>query len=436
MYLAILGYALVIIMIVGLLKGKLIPLVAFCLLPPVFGLLAGYNIIELAEFVVEGVKGTLNSAAMVLFATTYFGIMTKKGLFDPIVGFLAKKAGGNVIAITVITSLIAAISHLDTGMTSTMLVTIPAMLPIYKRFNIKQELLFLLIAQSVAVINLLPHGGGMVRISGVTGLDVAVMFNAIAPIIVIMMIYNVGFAVFVGMKEKKRLVALGPFTMEAGSGADVAGAENVVKIDAHYILNLVLTIAILALMFLNLFQSYFVFMMGLALALTINYRTTKEQNDALKELAANAYPIGIIMLASGILVGIMGKTGMLTEMANLIIRLIPDILSPFFTMIVGFISVPMSMALGADGFYFGLTPLFTEVGTQYGIPMLSIVSIMMLARDAVGCITPVSAVTYLAPGLIGIELKDLIKFSFKYLFLFFCIEVVVALVLGVIPLIS
>jgi CitMHS family citrate-Mg2+:H+ or citrate-Ca2+:H+ symporter len=251
-----------------------------------------------------------------------------------------------------------------------------------------------------------------------------------------MMIYNVGFAVFVGMREKRRLAALGPFTVEAGPGAGAVGEENAVKIDVHYILNLVLTIAILVLMFLNLFQSYFVFMMGLALALTLNYRTAKEQNDILKELAANAYPIGIIMLASGILVGIMGKTGMLTEMANLIIRLIPKILSPFFTMIVGFISVPMSMALGADGFYFGLTPLFTEVGTQYGIPMLSIVSIMLLARDAVGCITPVSAVTYLAPGLIGIELKDLIKFSFKYLFVFFCIEVVLALVLRVIPLIS
>jgi CitMHS family citrate-Mg2+:H+ or citrate-Ca2+:H+ symporter len=436
MYLAILGYALVIIMMVGLLKGKLIPLVAFCLLPPVFGMLAGYNIIELSGFVVEGVNSAVNASAMILFATVYFGIMTKEGLFDPIVELLAKKAGGNVVAITIMTSLIAAISHLDTGVTSTMLVTIPAMLPIYKRFNIKLELLFLLIAQSVAAINMLPHGGGLVRVSGVTGLDVPVMFNALAPIIVIMMIYNVGFAVFVGMKEKKRLAALGQTAIVAGYGEGSAASENTTKIGIRYILNLVLTVVIITLMFLNVFRAYFIFMMGVAMALMINYRTTKAQNDAIKEMAANALPIGLITLASGILVGIMGKTGMLTEMANLIIRLIPDFLSPFFTIIVGFISLPLSMVLGADGFYFGLSPLFTEVGAQYGIPTLSIACIMIMARDVLGCVTPVSAVTYLAPGLLGIELKDLIKSSFKYLFLFFCIEVVVALVLGVIPLIS
>jgi CitMHS family citrate-Mg2+:H+ or citrate-Ca2+:H+ symporter len=373
---------------------------------------------------------------MIIFATTYFSIMTKEGLFDPIVGFLAKKAGGNIVAITLMTSLIAAISHLDTGVTSTMLVTIPAMLPIYKRFNIRKELLFLLIAQSVAVINLLPHGGGLVRVSAVTGLDVSAMFNTMAPIIVIMMIYNIGFAVFVGMKEKKRLAVLGQAAIGAGYGEDSATSEDTTKIGIRYILNLILTVAIITLMFLNVFSAFFIFMMGVALALVINYRTTKEQNDAIKELAANGFPIGIITLASGILVGIMGKTGMLTEMANLIVRLIPDILSPFFTIIVGFVSLPLSMVLGADGFYFGLAPLFTEVGTQYGIPTLSIASIMIMARDVLGCVTPVSAVTYLAPGLLGIELKDLIKFTFKYLFLFFCIEVVWALILGIIPLIS
>jgi CitMHS family citrate-Mg2+:H+ or citrate-Ca2+:H+ symporter len=435
MYLALLGYALVTIMILGLLKGKLIPLVAFCLLPPAFGLLAGYNMKELSEFVVKGVRGSLNAAALVFFSTTYFGIMTKQGLFDPAVNFLSKKVGGNVVAIAVITSLIAAISHMDTGMTSTMLVTIPAMLPIYKRFNMRLELLFLLVAQSVAVINLLPHGGGMVRMSSVTGLDVSLMFRTLVPIIIIMVVYNMGMAVFLGMKEKRRLTAIGA-AVGAVTLEESNGVQMETKINIRYFINLVLTIIILVLMFLNLFPSYFIFMMGMAIALIVNYRTTKEQNDALKNFAGNAYPIGIIMLASGILVGIMGETGMLGEMANLIIRLIPRVLKPFFSIIVGFLSIPLSLVLGADGFYFGMTPLFTEVGSAYGISTLSIVSIMMLARDAMGCITPVSAVTYLAPGLLGIELKDLIRFSFKYLFFFFCIETVLAVILKVIPFIS
>lgn len=437
MYLAILGYGLVIIMIAGLLKSKLTPLVAFCILPPIFGMLAGYNLIELAGFVVDGVSGTLNSAALCLFATTYFGIMTEQGLFDPAVNFLSKKAGGNVVAITVITSLIAAISHMDTGMTSTMLVTIPAMLPIYKRFKIRPEIMFLLIAQSVAVINLLPHGGGLVRVSGVTGLDISLIFSTIAPVIPIMMIYNVAFAAFIGKREKIRIAAgqnAAVYDNLAESDRKVDLRE--VKINLRYVLNLGLTILILVAMFMNLFRSYFVFMMGLGLALIINYKTVKEQNDAIKQFAANAYPIGVIMLASGILVGIMGETGMLSAMAGVITGLIPESLKSFYTLIIGFLSLPLSMALGADGFYYGLTPLFVEVGASYGVPVISLASIMILARDAVGCITPVSAVSYLAPGLLGVELKDMMKFSFKYLFVFFCIEVVVCLVLGILPFVS
>lgn len=432
-YLAFLGYALIIIMIVGLLKKKLIPVVAFAILPPIFGLLAGFSIFELSDFVVEGVAGTVNSAALCLFATLYFCIVTDIGLFDPLVNFLSKKAGGNIVAITVITTLISAVSHLETGMTATMLITIPAMLPLYKRFGIRREILFLLIAQSVAVINMLPHGGGMIRIAGVTGLDVADIFANIAPIIVIMMIYNIIFAVLIGRKEKRRIAKSNDEAADYEVDLSRKKEMKSVKINFVYFLNLFVTIAIIVLMFFNVIRSYFIFMMGVGLILIINYKDIKDQNDAIKKHAASAYNIGIIMLASGILVGIMSGTGMLTQMANVIILLIPDFLKQVFGIIVGFLSIPLSLALGADGFYYGLTPLFTQIGTTYGIPVLSIASIMIIARDAVGCLTPVSAVSYLAPGLLDLELKDLIKFSFKYLFLFFCIEMVLAVLLGIVP---
>ena len=129
MYLAILGYLLVIVMMVGLLKNKLTPMVAFIILPIIFALLAGFSPAEIGGFVKEGVPKTLSASALALFATAYFAIMTDKGLFDPIVSWLSKKAGGNVVAIMIITVIIAAISHMDTGMTSTILVTIPAMPP-------------------------------------------------------------------------------------------------------------------------------------------------------------------------------------------------------------------------------------------------------------------------------------------------------------------
>ena len=434
MYLAILGYLLVIVMMIGLLKNKLTPVVAFVVLPIIFGLLAGFSPLEIGDFVKDGVPKTLSASALALFATAYFAIMTDKGLFDPIVSWLSKKAGGNVIAIMVITVIIAAISHMDTGMTSTILVTIPAMLPLYKKFQIKPEYLFLLLAQSVAVVNLLPHGGGMIRMSSVSGLEISVMFRNIAPIIVCMLIYNLICAVIFGKKEQKRIAAgVDPAVFGDTEDRDVTLME--VKIDVRYWINLIVTFGLLALMFEGSLPGYFVFMIGLSIALVVNFPTPKEQVATLKHVAEKAYPIALVMLASGVLVGVMSGTGMLTEMANVIVRIIPESFRRFYGVIVGLISLPLSFALGADGFYYGLSPLFLEVGSSYGFTTLSLASIMMLARDALGNITPVSPVTYLAPGLIGKDLTVFIKFCLKYLVLYFLIELVLCILFGILPLV-
>lgn len=432
MYLAILGYLLVIVMMVGLLKGKLTPMVAFVVLPIIFGLLAGFNPVELGAFVKDGVPKTLNASALALFATAYFAIMTEKGLFDPVVGWLSRKAGGNVVAIMIITVVIAAISHMDTGMTSTILVTIPSMLPLYRKFKIKPEYLFLLMAQSISVVNLLPHGGGMIRMSSVSGLDISTMFRSVAPVIACMLVYNLVCAVVFGRKEQRRIAAGTEFATY-GEAEDREVELRDTKLDIRYWLNLGVTALLLVLMFEGSLPGYFVFMIGLSLALLINYRTPKEQTAALKYVAEKAYPIALVMLASGVLVGVMSGTGMLNEMANVIVSLIPDSLRRFYGVIVGVVSLPLGFALGADGFYYGLSPLFLEVGTSYGFSALSLASIMMLARDALGCITPVSPVTYLAPGLLGKDLPVFIRFCLKYLLLYFAIELGLCVIFGILP---
>lgn len=434
MYLAFLGYLLIIVMMIGLLKNKLTPVVAFVVLPVVFGLLAGFSPSEIGGFAKEGVPKTLSATALALFATAYFAIMTDEGLFDPIVSWLSKKAGGNVVAIMLITVFIAAISHMDTGMTSTILVTIPAMLPLYRKFKIKPEYLFLLMAQSIGVVNLLPHGGGMIRMSSVSGLEISQMFRTVAPVIALMLVYNLGCAIVFGRREQRRIAA----GVDEATYGDAENKEVVfkdVKIGVRYWLNLAVTALLLTLMFEGSLPGYFVFMIGLSLALLINYRTPKEQVAKIKYVAEKAYPIALVMLASGVLVGVMSGTGMLAEMANVIVSLIPESFRRFYGVIVGVISIPLSFSLGADGFYYGLSPLFLEVGTSYGFSALSLASIMMLARDAVGCITPVSPVTYLAPGLLGKDLTVFIKFCLKYLLLYFAIELVLCILLGILPIV-
>jgi len=435
MYLAILGYSMMALLIFVLLKGKLTPVVAFVILPPVFALLAGFSIFDISGFVVQGVPKTINAMALTLFATVYFRIMTDRGLFEPVVRWLSKKAGGNVSAILVITTIIAAISHMDTGTTSTMLVTIPAMLPLYKKFNIRVEWMFLMIAQAVGVVNLLPHGGGPVRVSSVTGLDISLIFRTIAPVIIAMLVYNVISAVLFGRIEQRYIEKMyGTKNGDAtGAAADLSNIREV-KIDAKYWANLIVTFLMLGLMFQGKLSGYFIFMLGLAAAMLINFPKTTDQIKVIKASGEDALYISAIMLASGVMVGILSGTGMLTSMAEVVVGLIPTSLKSIYGILIGYLSIPLSIALGADGFYYGLTNLFTQVGNSYGFTSLSIVSLMMLARDAFGNITPVSPVTYLAPGLLGKDLGAFIKFCFKYLLLYFTVEVLLCVLFGIVPL--
>ena len=138
---AIVGFLMIIIIVALLLKGKLSPIVTLTLIPAVAALILGFAPLEVAKFIKEGMQSTISNAILFIFSVIFFGVMSDAGMFDVIVDFLVKKAGNNVIAVTVATAIIATIAHLDGTTAVTVLITIPAMLPIYKKMNISPLIL-------------------------------------------------------------------------------------------------------------------------------------------------------------------------------------------------------------------------------------------------------------------------------------------------------
>lgn len=187
---AILGYLMIALIVVLLLTNKATPITAFVIIPPIVALVAGYSIEEVNGFIQAGVSSSMGTALLALLSIIFFSIMTEQGLFDPFVNFLVSKAGNNVAVITVISAIVAHFSHLDTGTTSTLLVTIPSMLPIYRRLGIDRKYLYLVIVQAIGVMNLLPWGGAITRSCAVTGMDPATITVAVAPCLVAGFAYN------------------------------------------------------------------------------------------------------------------------------------------------------------------------------------------------------------------------------------------------------
>ena len=156
---AAVGFLMIIAIVILLLKGKMSPIVVLAVIPSIAALLLGHGPIEIAGMIKNGVSTTTSNGILFIFSVIYFGVLSDTGLFDIIVNFLVKLAGSNVIAVTVATAVIATIAHLDGTTATTVLITIPALYPVYKRMKIDPKILLCLTGACMGVMNLLPWGG-------------------------------------------------------------------------------------------------------------------------------------------------------------------------------------------------------------------------------------------------------------------------------------
>ncbi len=433
---AILGYLMIALIVLLLLKNKANPIMAFTLIPPVIALLAGYTLEDINTFIKAGVSGSLGTALLAMLSIIFFSIMTEQGLFDPVVNFLVSKAGNNVAIITVISALVAHFSHLDTGTTSTLLVTIPAMLPIYRRLGIDRKYLYIEIVQAIGVMNLLPWGGAITRSCAVTGMDPAMITKAVLPCIIAGFAYNMVTAYMFGIRAQKKINA---GILDRGEGADngdvglTVESNRDTKLNLKYWMNLAWTIFIIVLLFKSTFAGYITFMFAVTGALLINYRTVKDWNGVIDKYAKNALRTSLVMFSAGIFSGILNNSEMLNEMASVVTGMIPGSMAPLFAIIAGVIAFIFSILLGADGFHYGMMPLLIKAGESFGFQAAGLVYVMCMAADVVSQIRPVQATSWMTAGMCGIEFKDGVMKAFPIVLGLFGVEMIVGILTGIVP---
>ena len=83
--LALIGFALMIVLMFVLIKEKMAPPLAFILLPIIAAVLAGFGVADISEFIKTGMKTMMNTAILFIFSISYFTLMSDAGLFDPII---------------------------------------------------------------------------------------------------------------------------------------------------------------------------------------------------------------------------------------------------------------------------------------------------------------------------------------------------------------
>ncbi|MTK07513.1 MAG: citrate transporter [Hungatella sp.] len=438
--LALLGFATIIMIIVLLLRNVTVPALAFIGVSSVSALIlvltGTFTVKEVGGFIKAGVADVHSTAALFIFSVLFFGIMTDAGMFDSIINALMKKVGHNVIGVAFMTCIIAIIGHLDGGGASTFLITIPAMLPIYKKLKMRPTTLLLICVTAMGVMNLLPWGGPTMRAASVLGIEANELWMKILPMQAVGIVIALFTAFFWGVVEKKRgagidsTLEMEDFDMleESASTSELGNLARPKLLFFNVILTLVV---IICLVFLKV-PSYLTFMVGCVIALLVNYPGAKLQNKIIKSHSGPALMMATTILAAGVFLGVLEQSEIMNHMAMILADFIPQSMGHFMPIIIGVLSVPLTMLFCTDSYFYGLLPVLISVGNNFGVNPVHTAIAMVVCRNCATFISPVVPATFLGIGLAGVEIKDHIKNSFLWVWGVSLICLVAGLMLGVI----
>ena len=449
----VLGFLCIIAIVVTLFKSLTLPSIAFILFPSILALIlvigGYYSFDNIAALIKAGFSSTGPTAALFVFSVLYFGIMTDAGMFDVIIGKLMGLVGDSVIGVCLMTAVIALIGHLDGGGASTFCIVVPAMLPVYKKMHMRPTTMLRIAVLAMGVLNLMPWAGPTMRAASVLGMEAGKLWNTLLPIQIFGIILSLAYAFLAGVQEKARGAGLnGKLAMEGGDEetedeeAEVQGNDPALARPHLFIFNVLLTIAVIAMLIWDVFPSYVPFMCGVVVALLVNYPGAKLQKKIINLHAGPALTMCSTLMAAAVLMGILVKSvtvddvaiaSVVTCMSNLIKMVLPAALGRHLPLVIGILSVPLALAFDTDSYFYGMLPVMIGIGQGFGIEALPIAVAMVVCRNCATFISPMVPATLLGVGLANVDIKDHIKASFLYVWGFSILCMIFAIILGIMP---
>lgn len=436
---AFLGFSMVGLFMLLVMTRRMTAVPALFFVPLLFSFLAGTGP-ETGAMMLDGVVKVAATAVMLIFAILYFGVMIDAGLFQPLVNRIIAWVGNDPARATVGHATLASAVGLDGDGTTTALVGVSSMLPVYRRLGIDVMIFAVIGSLSFSVMNMSPWGGPAARVAASLHVDPSSLFVPMLPVAATGLFYVFLLAWWMGLRERSRLGAMSASDAAPAEALDADRIAEIFQADPGALrprliwFNLALTLGLMSMAVTRFAPLPVLFMGGLSAALVINYPKLADQRARLTAHAGNALSVGIMVMAAGAFTGVMAGTGMIDAMAKSVLAVLPPALGPYLGVITALLSIPMNFFLSSDAFYFGVVPVIAETAGHYGITPEEIGRASLLGQP-LHSLSPLVAAVYLKCALLGIELGDLQRYAWKYSLSLCLVLIAAAVLFGVVPLV-
>ncbi|MER5227411.1 CitMHS family transporter [Streptomyces flaveus] len=481
--LAALGFATIVVLLLLTMTKRASVLVALILLPVLAALIGGFAG-DLGELILGGLSKVAPTGIMIAFAVLYFSLMVDAGLFDPLIRGLLRVAQGDPLRITVATAVLTLCVALDGDGASTFLITVSALLPVYKRLGMNPLVLSGVVCLGAGVMNMVPWGGPTVRAMAALKLDSSEVFNPVLPAMGFGVVWVLLASYLLGRRERNRLAALSPqgpatdvregederddrepaasttvtATTEGessrhvtpatadgerqalGAPGDGPGTVRVPPLPRTWrtwlnIFNLLLTIALVVCLIQEVMPLPVLFVLGFAIALLVNHPTWEQQQALLDKHAKSVVLVTTMIFAAGVLTGILTGTRMIDEMAEALVSVVPDSFGSHLPVAVAVTGMPLSLVFTPDAYYFGVLPVLAETAQGFGTDPAEVARAAILGQMTTGFpLSPLTASTFILVGMSGVSLGEHQRFIFRWAFATTLVMTAGALLTGAFPL--
>ncbi|MGP9042796.1 CitMHS family transporter [Cytobacillus kochii] len=428
--LSLLGFCMMISFLLLVLTKKLSPVVAFVFVAVAFAIIGGFSN-EMGQLMMDGIIQVTPTAIMIVFAILYFGLMIDVGLFDPMISRILKYVKGDPLKIVIATALITMIVGLDGDGSSTFMITISAMLPLYKKLGMNRLILSCVVALAAGVMNMIPWGGPLVRAAASLNVEMSDLFIPLIPAMIGGLVWTFFSAYILGKKERERIGVIQIYTESFTEQSSTI--EQKKTSPTLFWFNLLLTIALMIMLIMDVLPLQILFAIAFSIALFVNFRDPKAQQEQILSHANNFVLISTLIFAAGIFLGVLNGTQMMDAMAVSIVSIIPEGLGPYLPVLVAITSLPLVFVFPPDAYYFGILPIISETAANFGIDPVEIGRAALLGHSTTGFpLSPLVPATFILIGLSGVDFGEHQKFLFKWAFGTTIVMTIIAVLTGAI----